>query len=186
MNVRYLRLAYGLAGYREQDYMEFVKYFEVEGHATGDMEAIYAGSFETIFRVMKEVNLQPHLFDNQDLDALNFTGDIDDIDSLPEFMSENLTLLRMKKPERSTILERLSVTSILQPFIPYCILENKWSKPPLWGSKKIATTLREEFSQFCTLFRPTLTDKGVCQTFNGVKSTTLLKPSRFVDAFTQI
>jgi hypothetical protein len=42
------------------------------------------------------------------------------------------------------------------------------------------------FSEFCTLFRPTLTDQGVCYTFNGIPSQSIIKPSEYMTAYEDI
>ncbi len=143
------------------------------------------GSFDLLFRVLREVNYLPHVMDLNQIFAINFTGDPSQVQEYPDFINSDLTGGYPLKPVGSMWPEkRINSLSTQEPFIPFCLLGNKWSDPPKWGSKKIFSV--QGMDQFCTLFRPSLTDQGVCYTYNGVKSQDLLQPSGFMDAFNRI
>ena len=49
-----------------------------------------------------------------------------------------------------------------EPLIPFCKINEAWFDPPKHGAKEVL----EGSTRFCTLFRPTLTDTGICSTMN--------------------
>ncbi len=179
----YLKYVYGLAAHHELE--KFVYLDELDNAGFLNMSYDY-GSLETIMKVMKEVSYQPHIFDLQELYARNFTDDIDVMQNYPDFLNKKLTNLSMREPESEGKTSRLSMLSILEPVIPYCMLANKWSNPPRWGSKAIDVGTYRVFGEICTLFKPTLTDHGICHTFNADQSEDLLKPSRYIEAYKAI
>ena len=103
----------------------------------------------------------------------------------------------------------IEIVGNIEPFIPFCQLENVWSDPPNWGSKynpkeklfdlgfgdmfsDYENTIVEmnndidPLHNFCTLFKPSITDKGICYTFNGIPSRDLLVESEFMDAYGEV
>jgi hypothetical protein len=72
----------------------------------------------------------------------------------------------------------------LEPFIPLCKLTNKFiNQNPNWGTKVDPFIY---LASFCTLFRPTFTDQGICYAFNAKQSHLTLKPSSYLDAFSKV
>ena len=113
------------------------------------------GSFESIFYVMKESMLPPHVLD-LDWKLPNFTGNLTSgFLKFPSYLTENLVgfpLLFSKKPPTAKELPRFMN---LEPFIPLCSFINKWlSKNPIWGT--VPDKLLYSAS-FCTLFKPSNT-----------------------------
>ncbi len=146
----------------------------------------YQADFKTIMTVMKDNMFQPHLFDLNYLFDNNFTGDPAELDwSYPEPITENLTGYPLK-----TFIswKRSPAYGNLAPFAPFCQLGNKWSDPPEWGSKedRTYTYYYKALNEFCTLFRPTMTDQGICYSFNGMRSETAFKGSQYISVFTEV
>ena len=149
----------------------------------GKSHACYQASFETMFRIMKDTLYQPHMVDLNLLFESNFTDDISQIEDPPWGLTDNITVYPVIDFETASDRTRNSTLLNLAPFIPFCKLANLWSDPPAWGSNRYLLDGGHPFSQFCTLFRPSLTDNGICYTFNGVPARHLLKPSKFLDAY---
>jgi hypothetical protein len=119
------------------------------------LTACNIGTFESIFYVMKESMLPPHVLD-LDWKLPNFTGNLTSrFLKFPSYLAENLVgfpLLFSRKPPTVKELPRFMN---LEPFIPLCSFINKWlSKNPTWGTDPD----KQLFSaSFCTLFRPSNT-----------------------------
>jgi hypothetical protein len=72
----------------------------------------------------------------------------------------------------------------LEPFIPLCKLTNlDINVKPRWGT---TNEPRIYDYNFCTLFRPTFTDQGICYAFNGQEPNLMLKPSEHSRAFDKV
>ncbi len=125
------------------------------------------------------------MFDLNDLFAKNFTGDVKQLDlSYPEPITQNLT----EYPLRAVrYWQEAPVIGNMAPFIPFCMLGNQWSDPPKWGSEYTShLVFYQGLSLFCTLFRPSLTDQGICYTFNGVRSEDNMKGSSYMTSFKEV
>ena len=140
-----------------------------------------ADMIKLIFTIMKEVIQQPHVFDMKFLyEDNNFTGSLDSLSQqYPGYLNVKLTGYPLKDRFRMG----LKVASNRDPFIPFCQWLGKWSDIPNWGSE----TAYAFIGNFCTLFSPTFTDRGLCYTFNGQGGTSLLKRNTdYMDAFEQV
>ncbi len=143
------------------------------------------GSFQSILTLMKQSMYHPHVFDLNLLLENNFTGNIDDLPvTYPDFVTQNLTQYPLRKLRRRSY----EPIAVVEPFIPFCQLANAWSNIPKWGSKYLWSGLKyKAFSEFCTLFRPTMTDKGICYSFNAKgPSENMLKPSEHLTAYKNV
>ena len=73
-----------------------------------------------------------------------------------------------------------------EPTIPFCKMNNDWTDPPNWG------TLKDKDAgglglRFCTLFRPMLTDNGLCFSMNSYdQSKKLFKPSVYMNTLSKV
>ena len=147
----------------------------------------------TMMTVMKENILQPHFLPLKVLTSDIWRGDYKDA---IDIASSDLPF-PLKKPLESNI----DTFGNQYPFIPYCKLNNMWSNLPKWGSKRVLKdnptnnslieTLNKRYphlpqSEFCTLFRPSLTDRGICYTFNSYDPTMYHKPSKYMEAFQSV
>ncbi len=134
---------------------------------------------------MKESIFRPHMFDLDYLFESNFTGDLNEIEpSFPSYVTGNLTGYKIK----SKVSHQL--TSVIEPLIPFCMLANRWSNPPKWGSIKWGSTegfTYQSFKEFCTLFRPSITDQGICYSFNqGQPPEKVFQPSSYMNAYKKV
>ncbi len=181
----------------------FVKVDEFCRYLTGNVtsKSCYLGSYKTMLTIMKDNMFQPHLFDLSTLfdEDKNFTGNVTarliDYPRSIKMMQSVFKLFELKKD----IDENFYMYGNNQPFIPYCQLANVWSNVPRWGSlferlhydifkqTYVASTNNlNPFHQFCTLFRPSLTDKGICYTFNGIDSREMMVNNKYMDAFSEV
>ncbi len=141
-------------------------------------------SFKTVLTIMKDNIFQPHAFDLNYLFEQNFTGSIKHFRSYPHPITQNLTVFPLKQFSKRD----WGLYANLQPFIPFCQLANSWSDPPKWGSEFLdyRDAYYSGLSEFCTLFRPSLTDHGICYTYNGVKSESLFENSEYLEAYKEV
>ena len=153
----------------------------------------YQAKHETMFRIMKDGMYQPHMVDLNVLygDSNNFTSDLSQILHLANDLTENMTTYRMIDLKKPLLSWRRNGTKLnLEPFLPFCQLAGNWSNPPIWGSNKYVVGSKgswgHELSEFCTLFRPTLTDNGVCYTYNDLTTRNDMKPSKFLAAYKSV
>jgi hypothetical protein len=141
---------------------------------------------QSMMRIMKENIYQPHMVDLNDMYERNFNGSLSDIADVPSYSTINLTSYELKSPDIVSPIKKEFFAANLEPFLPFCKLANKWSDLPKWGSMQKGLDTKTVFSEFCTLFRPTLTDQGVCYTFNGIPSQSIIKPSEYMTAYEDI
>jgi hypothetical protein len=110
------------------------------------------GTFQSIFYVMKESMLPPHVLD-LDWKLPNFTGNLTGgFLKSPFYLTENLIGFPLLFSKKLPTVKELPRFMNLEPFIPLCSFINKWlSKNPLWGTdpEKLLYS-----ASFCTLFRP--------------------------------
>ncbi len=79
--------------------------------------------------------------------------------------------------------DKLEKVSSFSPAIPYCQLASSWSN----GHSKFKEFDEESpFHNMCTLFQPTLTDQGICHTFNRINPSNKLQKSSYMSAFEQV
>ena len=123
-----------------------------------------------ILRIMKDNIGQPHFFDLNFLSKEKFTGDLGQIQaSYPSWLNKKLTGYDLKTLRKDDFLG----IAIKHPFMPYCQWIDKMSNTPIWGSN--GQSKEKSFKHFCTLFRPTFTDQGICYTFNGKSDSYLMR-----------
>jgi hypothetical protein len=139
-----------------------------------------------MMRIMKENIYQPHMVDLNDMYERNFNGTLEDIADVPSYSTINLTSYELKSPDALSAIKKAFFVANLEPFMPFCKLANKWSDLPKWGSISGQLETTAIMSEFCTLFRPTLTDQGICYTFNGIQSQNIMKPSEYMTAYEDI
>ena len=140
------------------------------------------GTFESILYVMKDSMIPPHVI-HKDEQPSAITGVLTKLRPA-SIINHNLT----KFP---TIFEKKGSDGIdmkrfmnLEPFIPLCKLTNQFNNPiPSWGTKVDPFVYQ---ASFCTLFRPTFTDQGICYAFNAKQPHLTLKPSSYLDAFFKV
>ena len=132
-----------------------------------EVEESYEDYLEAIFTIMKDNIYQPHFLDLAFMDEMNFTGDIFEMKDFPLLLSQQTKIYGLKRSVGKE--DKLMNFPNMEPFIPYCLLANQWADPTSgWGT--FTKGLHSKFSymdKFCTLFRPTLTDYGICYSFNA-------------------
>ena len=148
----------------------------------------YQGPLESLMLIMKDNQYQPHMFDLSDLALNNFTGDVRkmletslDIQTITGYEPLNLT------GSFKYHLDRLPYLVTNEPFLPYCQWKNKWRDPPNWGTEIYEET--GPLNELCNLFRPTITDHGICYSFNALPPRDILKQSKtrkFLQAFESV
>ena len=148
-----------------------------------NMKACQLGTFESVMTVMKDSILPAHVLHFNDSDPI-FSQNIFNYNILPAHASKNITLfpnLFETKPPNNYDTKRFLN---LEPYIPLC----KLKKVFLSNDSKFGTAPSPfvyEYS-FCTLFRPTFTDQGICYAFNAQKPENLFKPSEYLTAFLSV
>ena len=145
--------------------------------------------------------------------AINFSGDVTNMTiQYPEVVNVLQSIYPMK-PLKNDIQQDFEAIRNGRPFLPFCQLANKWSEKGKWGSHYIEYDNSFQASdllgigfegevdfhkwsdiadnslmlhQFCTLFRPTITDKGICYSFNSVDSRSLFNDFHYMDAYGEV
>jgi hypothetical protein len=143
-------------------------------------KACNIGSFESIFYVMKDSMIPPHVI-HKDEQAIE-----GNLSRLRSSLIINRNLTTFPTIFEKKILDGLDMKRLmnLEPFIPLCKLTNQFiGQNPSWGTK-INPLLYQ--ASFCTLFRPTFTDQGICYAFNAKQPHLTLKPSSYLDAFSKV
>ncbi len=184
---------------------------DITGHE--EAKGCYIGSFETLMTIMKENIFHPHLFDLNLMFDSNFTGNMTAMSfgytNAIKQLEPMFPIVRLE----DDLKEDFVVNGNAAPFIPFCQLDNVWSKWDHWGSYLVEKEDQEEFEflsigmdekldgngaaaykfenlnsfhEFCTLFRPSFTDKGICYTFNGVDSADMFVDSDYIDAYRKV
>ncbi len=161
----------------------------------------YMAPLKTLLTIMKFNIGQPHMLD-LDLLSVQRGGFINNLTmKYPDLINEIVDQVDLKlKPLQGKMLFDFDIVGNYAPFIPYCNLKNEWSNLPLWGAKfdresddyyfdeaeKVLLNDFEFLNEFCSLFRPTLTDKGLCYSFNSVDSQDLLVDSAYMDNYNKV
>ncbi len=145
------------------------------------------GPLASIMTLMKDVLLQPHAFDLNDLYANNFTGRFQDI--LETTMNKTLIGPKYNITEYRNLYYQLRfpTLALTTPFLPYCMWRDTWGNPPEWGT--VQSKQLGPLSKICTLFRPVFTDRGICYSFNGADPKILFhinKTAKYMEAFDQV
>lgn len=115
------------------------------------MRACNYGTLEMIFNVMKMSMYPAHIRDFGSVNSM--------INNLHRLNLTDYQLLRLNN----------SSDLLLNPYplIPLCKYQDEWGHSKSSESKLI---LNNQTVEFCSLFRPSYTDSGICYTFNGNKN----------------
>ena len=141
------------------------------------------GTFESVLQVMKDSQSPAHIFHFTEVFS-NFSGDLTDLRTIPSFVNRDVLGLPILFEKKLPTVEDSKRFLNLEPFIPLCKLTNlDTNKQPRWGTKK---EQRIYNYSFCTLFRPTFTDQGICYAFNGPEPNVMLKSSEHSKAFDKV
>ncbi len=129
-----------------------------------DHTACNYGNLKGIFQVMKESMYHPHFLD-LDSRMYSFEGNVSEslISQPPSYITKDLMghkLIGTDNFQDQTKPQRHFFTP--EPFIPFCKINEKWSNLPMYGADNVFNT-----GKFCTFFRPTITDNGICYTMNS-------------------
>ncbi len=148
----------------------------------------FTGTFKEMLTLMKENNIQPHMFNLNYMfnDQFNFTGPLTDVPiQYPMDLNHNQTRYPLK------IDSNLNYQDIQnwKPFIPYFSIADKFANPPMWGVSYESFDLfgtDDYLDQACNSFRPSLTDNGICYTFNGAPTEDFMKPSLYMNSYMEV
>ena len=121
---------------------------------------------------MKESMYHPHFLD-LDSRMYSFNGNVSESFILkpPSYITEELMGYKLIGPDSfkdQTKPQRHFFTP--EPVIPFCKVNYKWTDLPRTGAEEVFKT-----GKYCTLFRPALTDFGVCYTMNSFTKVKMLK-----------
>ena len=115
-----------------------------------------------IMQMMKYVQYPPHVVDQNENDPYNYTKRPDFLKQFgfnyPAYEDRNYSPLTRK---------------IAEPLIPFCALDSQWEKV------KYGTHGREK--SYCSAFAPSLTDKGICYSWNNIDYSKLFAKSGYTD-----
>ena len=130
-------------------------------------------SMYEIIRMMKYVQYPPHEVDQNEADPYNQTIQ-------PDFISN----MNMKYPlyKKTQYLFRSSKREIANPLIPFCSFNSKWDTTPYQNPYKEVPS----FPQHCSVFQPSLTDKGICYSWNNEKFSKLFTNSEYIETLSDI
>ncbi len=121
---------------------------------------------KAIFVIMKENMFQPHLLDLDLIHSSKFSPYLYDMGlEYPSYLTENLTGYPLRE------IQSLKQIANSEAFLPFCQWQGKWSDVPKWGT----VTSAYFYEEICTLFKPALTDMGICYSFNAMDSDFFLK-----------
>lgn len=127
-----------------------------------------------IIRMMKYVQYPPHEVDQSEPEPYNLTIPPDFINS----MNINYPLYN-----HTPYLYKGSKKEIANPLIPFCSFNSIWDTTPY--QTKMNGELGET-TQHCSAFKPSLTDKGICYSWNNDKFSTLFTKSEYIEKVSNI
>ena len=140
------------------------------------------GTFQSLLSVLKESIRPAHVFHHGEVSS-SFQGNLSEL-KMPSFINKDLTNFPILFGKKSPTAKEMKRFFNLRPFIPLCKLTNLFShQKPKWGTNP--DSLMYDAS-FCTLFRPTFTDQGICYAFNAKQPHLVMKPSPFLKAFQEV
>jgi hypothetical protein len=133
------------------------------------------GKQETIFNVVKASSSTPHILD------FGLSDNVDAIfdNAIAAYNKYNLTSHPFVKPNTSD--QKLPYILNPYPFIPLCRFQDNWNFEEL----KIRNITPD--IPYCSSFRPSFTDDGICYSFNGnTDSYDILKESNFKQTISRV
>ena len=122
-----------------------------------------------IIRMMKYVQYPPHAVDQSEADPYNLTIQ-------PDFMPKldlNYPLYNNTEYHYSS-----SKKEIANPLIPFCSFNSKWDMTP-YQTKIFGKP--EPTRPYCSAFKPSFTDKGICYSWNNDKFSKLFTKSEYIE-----
>ena len=127
-----------------------------------------------IIRMMKYVQYPPHTVDQSEADPYNLTIQPDFIPSMDlEYPLYNNTEYHYRSSKKA----------IANPLIPFCSFNSKWDMTP-YQTKMYGQP--EPTTPYCSAFKPSFTDKGICYSWNNNKFSNLFGKSEYIDEMTDI
>ena len=126
-----------------------------------------------ILRMMKYVQYPPHEVDQTEADPYNQTIQ-------PDFIS----IMDIKYPlyNNTPKFFKSSKKENANPLIPFCSFNSEWDTTPYQKPNKDIP----DVVKHCSAFKPSLTDKGICYSWNNDKFSSLFTKSQYIEKLSDI
>ena len=116
--------------------------------------------------MMKYVQYPPHIVDQNENDPFNLT-------IRPDFLKH----FGFKYPAYKSMPKGILKRRISKPLIPFCAMDSKWEELK-YGPDRDGFYKKRAY---CSAFAPTLTDKGICYSWNNVGYSKLFAKSDYIN-----
>ena len=126
-----------------------------------------------IIRMMKYVQYPPHEVDQSENEPYNQTIP-------PDFIS-NMDI-RYPLYKNTPYFSKSSKKEIANPLIPFCSFNSEWDTTPYQKPNKEIPDMEKQ----CSAFKPSLTDKGICYSWNNDKFSNLFTKSKYIQELSDI
>ncbi len=141
-----------------------------------DHRACNYGTFQSILTVMKESLGQQHVLDqSKTFDIVK--DDLKLINVTPSYANEEFVGFPLFIKKSHNAPESLRFLNS-QPLVPFCNFNGHW------GTKADHDSFYD--MEFCDLFKPTLSDNGICYSFNADDSLKAFADNPYLEAFKQV
>ncbi len=131
---------------------------------------------------MKDAMMPPHILHMDEI-PINFNGKLRGL-KVPSFVNREFTNYPIIFEKRANTVRETKRFFIPEPFIPLCKLAGSFlNARPRWGTNPDTLLYK---ASFCTLFRPTFTDQGICYAFNAKQPYKFIKESNYLNSFHKV